>query len=173
VRSTVWCGLATLALVAACGSRAEEARFTWVRRADTASVAFPGAALWCAGPAWLELFAGSNDTGVAVAVFTRDSVLEGRFPILPVGERDDSLRPMASLAVRWFSETELLAFEGRSGTVELAMADDGLTARLTGHLMVLTDDDTLDLTGSFPALRVVRGGPGCPAAGDSSSAMLD
>jgi hypothetical protein len=166
-------GVVVAVAFGACDGPDQDAELTWIRRGDTASVRLPASAVWCAGPGWLELFAGRNDTGVALAVFPVDSTLEGRFPIVPVRDRADSLRPVAGLAVRWFSDTELLAFEGHDGTVDLELVEGRIGARVTGHLRILAGDDTLDLTGVFPELPLVRGGAQCPVPEDSTAIVLD
>ena len=169
---TIGTWLRTVGLVGlvACGADQGNTLVSWVRQGDSASFRLPAHAVWCRDQGWLELVAARNDTGIGVAVFPTDSIFTGRYAVLPVLERRDSVRPAAGLAVRWFSTTELLTFEGHDGEIVIDGDEAMVHGRFSGRLRVLVGEESLELEGEFRDVPVTWGGIECQLDSDSGAA---
>jgi hypothetical protein len=160
--------VALAALAAACDSGADAMRVVWQRDTVSAEFALPVHAVWCQNQGWLEVVGTRSDTGVGFALFTVDTTVTGQYPIVPVLERIDSTPPMAVMAVRWFSQDELLSFEGMEGEVMVEYTIEGLAGRFHARLRAPVGTDSLHLSGEFRATPVTRGGIECqPIESDS------
>lgn len=169
MKARILLGPVALACLVGCVGDRGNTRVSWVRQGDSASFRLPTHAVWCADLGWLELVAARNDTGVGIAVFPTDSVFTGHYRVFSVRERGDSTRPASSLAVRWFSTTELLAFEAYQG--EVVIEGDRLTihGRFEGRLLVPSRLDSLELSGDFRDVPVTWGGVECEVQADSAA----
>jgi hypothetical protein len=139
---------------------------------DTGRLAAPATAEWCDSLRVLEIRAVRGDTGLALALYPRDSVTSDSYPVrLP--RQADSARPAAAVAVRWFAETAIQGFRGENGSVVL---DTGtkVSGRFEANVSSVNDGDKLKLRGTFRELRVARAGRGCVARrADSARSGID
>jgi hypothetical protein len=87
--------------------------------ADTASFSARAVAEWCAPRHLLEIRAVAGDTGVGIALYPPDTVEAGRYPIRRPDVADTIVPPSAAVALRWFSQTMVMGFQGDSGSVIL------------------------------------------------------
>ena len=159
-------GMATL--LSACDSGGDAMRVVWQRDTVSAEFSLPVNAVWCQGPGWLEVVGARSDTGVGLALFLSDTTITGRYPIVLALERADSIRPVAAVAVRWFSEDELLSFEGVEGEVVVEHTVDGLAGRFHARLRAPLGTDSLRLEGEFRQTTLTRGDIECqPVERDS------
>jgi hypothetical protein len=147
--------------------------------ADTGAFAAPSAAEWCAAHRYVEIRASHNDTGVALALFPRDTVpaaLPGEYRLAAAPA--DSSRPAAAVVVRWSDPASVSGFRGDSGTVVLRRGPDG---RLAGEIAVSGPllgglPRRLKVTGGFRDLAVrpaARECPGLLSRPDSSDPGVD
>ena len=156
------------ALLAACGSGTDAMRVVWQHDTVSAEFSLPAHAVWCRDQGWIEVVGTRSDTGVGFALFPSDTIITGRYPIVPALERADSMPPVAAVAVRWFSQDELLAFEGVEGEIVVEHTGDGLTGRFHARLRAPVGVDSLRLEGEFRRTPVTRGGIECqPVERDS------
>ena len=159
-------GMATL--LAGCNSDADAMRVTWQRDTVSAEFSLPVHAVWCQDQGWLEVVGARSDTGVGLAIFLSDTTISGRYPIMLALERADSIRPVAAVAVRWFSQDELLSFEGVEGEVVVEHTVGGLAGRFNARLRAPLGSDSLLLEGEFRETPLTRGGIECQRVGMDS-----
>ena len=160
--------LGVVALLAACGSRqtrtAESPRLElqWTG-ADTGRMAGPATAEWCGVLRVLEINAVAGDTGVAIALYPKDSVRADSYPVARP-ERADSAPPASAVALRYFAETAVKGFQGDSGRVLVTVSATGtLSGRFTAALKSANDGTRLHAAGAFHDLRVRPATRGCVA----------
>jgi hypothetical protein len=146
-----------------------------VTGSDTSTFAAPAHAEWCDSLKVLEIVATGGDTGVGIALYPRERVVPGAYPVRPP-ERADSVPPSAAIGVRWFSQTAIRGFQGDSGEVTITRASDGaLAGRFTGTAHAIAGRGQLTLTGTFhdlrerPATRGCTGRHAAPSAEPSDS----
>jgi hypothetical protein len=163
------CLLGALGLAAGCGSgkggrrtgERLEARWTG---ADTAAFGAPATAEWCDSLNLLEILAFAGDTGIEIALYPRDSVAPGTYPVRPPAAAD-SLPPSAAVGLRWFAQTAVQGFQGDSGQVSLTRAPDGaLSGRFRATARAASGNGRLTITGSFDDLRQRPATSGCSTA---------
>jgi hypothetical protein len=158
--------LGALGLAAGCGSGESgkptgarlEARWTG---ADTAAFGAPATAEWCDSLNLLEILAIAGDTGIEIALYPRDGVAPGAYPVRPPAAAD-SLTPSAAVGLRWFAQTSVQGFQGDSGQVSLTRAPDGtLSGRFRATARAISGKGRLTITGSFADLRQRPATSGC------------
>lgn len=124
------------------------------------------AAEHCPASGILQLVAVRGDTGVALALFPRDSSTVDTvttFIVHPPG-MDPLPLPGAALALRWFGSAALEAFEALSGEVRLTRVGRGsVSGRVTARLRGVERSDTLVVSGAFREVPFARADPGCEA----------
>lgn len=161
--------LGALGLAAGCGSGGSgrptgarlEARWTG---ADTAAFSAPATAEWCDSLNLLEILAIAGDTGIEIALYPRDGVAPGAYPVLPPATAD-SLPPSAAVGLRWFAQTAVQGFQGDSGQVSLTRTPDGaLSGRFRATARAISGKGRLTITGSFDDLRQRPATSGCSKA---------
>jgi len=129
--------------------------------ADTAQIRAPATALWCREGNWLEVTGLLGDTGVGVVLYPDDSVRAGEYA---VHDPTDSLGHGAAVALRWFGENAVYAFQSRSGSVSVAEESDGtMRGRFDARVVSVMRPETLAVTGTFRHVPVVPGEAGCVA----------
>jgi hypothetical protein len=161
--------LGVLGLAAGCegGERGKrtgarlEARWTG---ADTAAFGAPATAEWCDSLNLLEIIAIAGDTGIEIALFPRDSIATGAYPVHPPAAAD-SLPPSAAVGLRWFAQSSVQGFRGDSGQVSLTRAPDGaLSGRFRATAHAISGNGRLTIAGSFDDLRQRPATSGCSTA---------
>jgi hypothetical protein len=136
---------------------------------DRGAFTGPATGQWCGPLRLLEIRSVKGDTGVAVAVYPRDTLVAGIYPIRPP-LRAESLPPAAAVALRWAGPTSVKGFQGESGSVVLQRPSGGtVSGRLTAAARSATDTGFLELTGQFRDLAVGETKVGC-IAGDTMDA---
>lgn len=164
-----WGLLGALGLAAGCrggedgaptGARLE-ARWTG---ADTSAFGAPATAEWCDSLELLEIRAIAGDTGIGIALYPREGIASGVYPVRPP-EAADSVPPSAAVGLRWFSETSVQGYQADSGQVALTRGADGaLSGRFTATAHAIAGRGQLTLTGSFDDLRQRPATRGCSRA---------
>lgn len=153
-----------VALLVACGPRGQPdgvMEVEWVG-ADTAQIRAPATARWCREGNWLEVTGLLGDTGVGVVVYPEDSIRAGEYP---VHDPTDSLGSGAAVALRWFGENAVYAFQSRSGSVSVAEESDGtMRGQFDARVVSVMRPETLAVAGTFRHVSVVPGEAGCAAA---------
>jgi hypothetical protein len=152
--------------ILACGAASRDDRpghleVRWTG-ADTGRLAGEASAEWCGAGKFLEIRAARHDSGVGVAIFPRDTIVPGRYRIVPA-ERADSSRPAATVALRWFEQKTVRGFRANTGTVVLERGPDGaLSGRIAAAAQsVARDTVRLTVDGSFRDLRIRPATRGC------------
>ncbi|MGH7513029.1 MAG: hypothetical protein ACREOQ_08915 [Gemmatimonadales bacterium] len=163
---------------AGCTSKAEAPRgprvtVRWTG-ADTASFSARAVAEWCAPLHLLEIRAVAGDTGVGMVLYPPDTIDAGRYPIRRPDLADTMLPPSAALALRWFSQTTVMGFQGDSGSLMLERRPDGsLGGRFNAGARPLVTGTRLHATGTFDGLRVVPAPSDCAGRPSADSANAD
>ena len=124
--------------------------------ADTGQFTFPGRAEWCAGDTMLQVIGEAGDSGIIIAVFPRDTIAPGTYPVTePTRART---RPSARAAMRWFGETLVQGYHSLSGVVQV---DSGSTVsgKVEATVKSVNDGGQLNLTGRFNNLAMAAGTP--------------
>jgi len=167
-------GLVGLLLVAACDKSGSQrlqagrldARWTGP---DSGKISAPAAAEWCADRLLLEIQAIQGDTGLALVLYTRDSIGADSYRVV-APSRADSSHPSASLALRLFSQTAVKGFQGDSGTVILERSGSGpLSGSVSARARSVLNADQIRLRGRFDRVAVIPQVRGCaPETPDTS-----
>jgi hypothetical protein len=170
-------GVAVMAATA-CGDGSEAPRGArlsarWTG-ADTA--AFSGAAVaeWCAPLRILEIHAAAGDTGLGIALYPPDTLDAGPYPVRRPDLADTALPPSAAVALRWFSQTTVMGYQGDSGRVTLERRADGsLAGRFNVGARPFVTGSRLHLTGQFEGVRVIPAPARCVGRGVKDSTRAD
>jgi len=115
--------------------------------------AAPATASWCAVDTMLQVEAIRGDTGVSFVLFEKDTLAQGPRPVV-APEVNVNWRPMAAAALRWFNDTDILGFTGKSGVVSVTATDSGATGTVDVSLRGANQVDTVHLSGTFTAVPV-------------------
>lgn len=147
-----------------------EARWTG---SDASTFHAPATAEWCDSLNLLEIVALSGDTGVGIAIYPREGIATGAYPVRAPAIAD-SVAPSSAIGLRWFSQTAVRGFQGDSGKLSLTRGADGsLSGRFTAAAHPVTGKGSLSLTGSFEGLRERPATRGCSTAPPPPSARPD
>jgi hypothetical protein len=165
-----WClALAGLAGLGGCSGQSAQTpvgprlELRW-KGTDSATVRAPATASWCDSLNVLEIVALAGDTGVAIAIYPRERIGTGAYPVRPPAAAD-SLPPSSAIALRWFSQTAVRGFQSDSGALSLTRESDGtLSGRFRAAAHPVGGRGVLTLTGSFMGLRERPATRGCSTA---------
>jgi hypothetical protein len=128
--------------------------------ADQGKISAPATAEWCGAKRLLEIRAIQGDTGIALAVYLKDTLTGGRYRVVDP-PKAESLPPAAAVALRWFTQNAVKGFQGNTGTVILERSQSGeLGGNLVAGTRSVTDTERVAVKGTFEGL-VVRRSPGC------------
>jgi hypothetical protein len=131
--------------------------------ADTGRMAGRASAEWCGALKVLEINGVAGDTGIAIALYPRDSVRPDSYPVVRP-EQADSVPPASAVALRYFAETAVKGYQGDSGRVLLNVSAAGsLSGRFSAALKSASDGSRLHAAGTFRNLRVLPATRGCIA----------
>jgi hypothetical protein len=179
---TPWFAAARLGLfvlgAAGCGSKAEaphgpRVSVRWTG-ADTAAFSARAVAEWCAPLHLLEIRAVAGDTGVGIALYPPDTVDAGMYPIRRPDAADTARERSAAVALRWFSKTTVMGFQGDSGSLVLERRPDASWGgRFTARARPLVTGARLHVTGIFDGLRVVPAPSDCAGRPPADTAGAD
>jgi hypothetical protein len=126
----------------------------------------PASIRWCPRSSRLEVEAVREDAGIAMVLYTVDSLYVGTYEAF-----DPAVYPMqrpgVAGAARWFTEQEVHGYQSDSGSAELRREGELYTLRFGFRMLSIGMIDTIRLTG-----RVRGFAPGdCPA--DTASSLPD
>jgi hypothetical protein len=142
--------------------------------ADTAAFSAVAVAEWCASLHVLEIRAVAGDTGVGIALYPTDTVEAGVYPVRLPDVADTTRPPSAAVALRWFSETTVMGFQGDSGRLTLERGPDGMVAgRFTVGARPLVTGKRLAAAGTFAGLRIVTAPATCAGRSPGDTAQTD
>jgi len=134
-----------------------EARWTG---ADSGKLKVRARATWCAPGRLLEVTGVDSDAGLGLAIYPVDTPARGTYPVFsPV--RDSLRRPSVAVGVRWFTETEIKAYQSDSGTLSLTRRDGALYGNLDARLRAPTTPETIRVTGSFQGVPMTLDSTRC------------
>lgn len=136
---------------------------TW-SGAATGGIAAPAIAEWCDTLHLLEIRAVHGDTGVALALYPSEAMRPGAYPVQRP-ELADSIPPAAAVAVRWFGETTIQAYQGQSGQVVIDRGGRTLSGRFEASSLPPGGTGKLKLSGWFRDLSIRPAARGCVARG--------
>lgn len=123
---------------------------------DTAAFSSRAVAEWCASLHLLEIRAVAGDTGAGIVLHPADTVAPGVYPVRRPDVPDSTGPPSAAVALRWFSKTTIMGYQGDSGRVTVERAPDGsLAGRFAVGARPLVTGARLAATGTFEDLRIV------------------
>ena len=127
---------------------------------DGGMISATASAEWCASKRLLEIRAIQGDTGIALALYPKDTLVAGRYRVMdPL--KAESLPPAAGVALRWFTENAVKGFQGDTGTVFLDRSPSGeLGGSVSGGARSVVDTQRVTVQGTFEGLTV-RPSPGC------------
>lgn len=129
--------------------------------ADTGKLSGPAVAEWCGPLHQLQIRALQGDSGIALALYSTDTVRPDSYPVLPP-ERADSMPPAAAVALRLFQETAVKGFRGDSGRVILDRPVGGrFSGRFRVALQSATDGSRLRASGRFRGVTPVPSAREC------------
>ena len=159
-------GLAVLFILAACKGPPDTspAPASWRRTGPARTPArslVTARAEWCGRDRFLEIRGVRGDTGLALALFPRDTVVPGRYQVrtLPL---PDSTRPAASVGLRLFAQTAIKGFQGDSGSVQLRRSKPGVfSGEIDARARSVSGIQRVHLTGTFHDLTILPQVRGC------------
>ena len=158
-------GFVAILVLSAC-NRAPKTRpgdldVVW-RGAERGRFIAPLVATHCPGSGQVELLAIRGDSGIAMALFLRDSAIVEPvdYPVFPGGQMAEP-RPGAGFAARWFAATSISAFEGVSGKINLSLTGRVLSGTVDVKVQSLDKPDTLRFIGGFSEVPLVAADSNC------------
>jgi hypothetical protein len=129
---------------------------------DQGTLSGPAIAEWCPVLRVLEIRGIRGDTGLAVAIYPRDSLTPGKYRVVQPAAADSL--PRANIGLRWASETSIKGFQGESGSLLVERVRSGeLAGRVTATARSVTDTQRLALEGTFKDLTIRPQARGCVA----------
>ena len=129
--------------------------------ADTSLYRAQASAIRCSEGGWLEVTSLSGDTGVGVVVYPKDSIPAGSYA---VHDPADSLGQGAAVAIRWFGENAVHAFQSRTGSVSLTEDTVGmLSGAFEAVVVSIMRPETLRVEGTIQRVAVTGGAANCVA----------
>jgi hypothetical protein len=145
---------------------------------DTAAFSSSAVAEWCASLHLLEIRAVAGDTGMGIVLYPADTITPGVFPVRRPDVADTTRPPSAAVALRWFSKTMIMGYQGDTGRVTVERTPDGTIAgRFAIGARPLVTGARLSATGTFDGLRLATAPvtcagwpPGDTAGHDSTAA---
>jgi hypothetical protein len=127
---------------------------------DRGKISGPATAEWCASKRLLEIRAIQGDTGIALALYFKDTLTGGRYRVVEP-HKAESLPPAAAVALRWFTQNAVKGFQGDAGTVILERSQSGeLGGNLAAGTRSVVDTQRVAVKGTFEGLAV-RPSNGC------------
>ena len=141
---------------------------------DTTAFSAHAVAEWCASLHLLEIRAISGDTGTGIVLYPTDTVGAGVYPVRRPERADSAQRPSAALALRWFSKTTIMGYQGDTGRVTVERTPDGsLAGRFAIGGRPLVTGARLAATGTFEDLRIVATPVTCAGRQPADTAARD
>lgn len=127
--------------------------------ADTTRYRALASAIWCREGGWLEVTGLLGDTGIGVVVYPEDSIAAGNYA---VHDPADSLGQGAAVAIRWFGENAVHAFQSRTGSVSLTADTAGLlSGTFEARVVSIMRPETLQVEGTLLRVAMTAGDENC------------
>jgi len=128
---------------------------TWTSKTRVGgSVTLPVRADWCPSQGPLKIVAVHGDTGAGLVIYPHDSLRSGDFPVF---DGTDSLHPPpdsgVTVALRWFTETEVLGYQGDSGSASISVAGGRVSGTFKARMRSMARGDTIQAEGRFTTVR--------------------
>jgi hypothetical protein len=115
-----------------------------------------------------------GDTGLGIALYPPDTLDAGPYPVRRPDLADTALPPSAAVALRWFSQTTVMGYQGDSGRVTLEREADGsLAGRFNVGARPFVTGSRLHLTGQFEGVRVMPAPARCVGRSVKDSTRAD
>jgi hypothetical protein len=129
---------------------------------DTVAFSSRAVAEWCASLHLLEIRAVAGDTGMGIVLYPADTISPGVFPVRRPDVADTTRPPTAAVALRWFSKTTIMGYQGDTGRVTVERTPDGsLAGRFGIGARPLVTGARLTATGTFEDLRIAAAPVSC------------
>ena len=128
------------------------------------NMSLPATLNWCPVTRIGLLEGISGDSGVAVVIYERDSLVPGPHAVVAPDAAPNSARPAASVVMRWLHvkpDTGLAGFRSDAGTVRLEFAGGKASGEINARLRSATSNDTITIRGVFSRVPVVATAKGC------------
>lgn len=119
---------------------------------------------WCPGTRRGILEAISGDSGVAVVLYERDSLISGPHTVVNPDMAMSASAPAASVVMRWMRagrDTVLVGFRSQGGTVRIELLGGQASGDVNARLRAPTGSDTLLIHAVFRDVPVVTTAAGC------------
>ncbi|HEX9166453.1 MAG TPA: hypothetical protein VF862_11130 [Gemmatimonadales bacterium] len=154
-------GVVTLAACSGRGSAEGRLQAEW-QGARSGTFSDVATATHCAESGIVFLEAIRADSGVAMALHPADPavIAPGTFPAMS-GSTPNPPKPVVFVGLRSFEATEVRGWEAHGGTVTIDTAGGVLSGRFDLRMQLVDGTDTLTMTGTLTAVRVVRDTAGC------------
>lgn len=138
--------------------------------ADTSNFSAPALAQWCDSAQALTVMAIRGDTGLAVAIHSRELPKVARYAVRqapPPGR--PVAKPVAGAALRWLGKTRVVGYQADSGTVQLSSIGQVVAGRFDVQLRRAGNDSgEIHLTGRFDKVPLEQGSARCASGVDST-----
>jgi hypothetical protein len=119
----------------------------------------------------MEIIAIKEDAGVGLVFYPLTDLHPTEFPAFDVGQ-DSVRRPGAAVAMRWFTDAAIKAYQSDSGTVTLQQVGDRTAGRFAVHLRQVTGTGRIELQGTFGGVPTLPDSARCAPA-DSTAPPAD
>jgi hypothetical protein len=141
---------------------------------DTAAFSARAVAEWCGSLHLLEIRATAGDTGLGIVLYPVDTIMPVAYPVRRPDLADTTRPPAAAVALRWFSQTTIMGYQGDSGRVTVERTPDGsLAGRFAIGARPLVTGTRLTASGTFEDLRVVTAPATCAGRQPGDTAVPD
>ncbi len=130
---------------------------------DRGSAILPGEVQWCPVTRTGRLEAISNDTGLMILLYERDSLTVVPHLVLgPEYGTGGTPRPGATAALRWVHDTlRVIGYRAVGGSVDIAAVSPAVSGAFTIRMQHPTRPDTIAVRGTFRDLPVTIAAVGC------------
>ena len=129
------------------------------------SMSLPATLNWCPVTRIGVLEGISGDSGIAVVLYERDSLLTGPHAVASPELAASATRPIAAVVMRWMHlrpDTALAGFRSEGGgTVRIRFAGGRASGDVNARLRSAISTDTITVTGVFTGVPVVATAKGC------------
>ncbi|MEO8200035.1 MAG: hypothetical protein ABI679_05880 [Gemmatimonadota bacterium] len=125
---------------------------------DTGRLHVAARGYWCREDSVLVIRGERGDSGIAVALFPRDSVTRDSFTIDGVGQ--SAARPHGRVGLRWLGENLVVGYYSLSGTA-VVNSDSPLEGRVQATLKSAVDGTQIKIAGTFSKLDILPSPSGC------------
>jgi hypothetical protein len=127
--------------------------------ADSGTAKLAARASWCGKSGPLLVFATAGDTGIALAVYPKDSLLTGVYAVTDPSHGVP--RPGAAVAARWARRLAASDLRGQTGQVTLRRGEGTISGSFETHAEGVGSRSEISISATFSRVPVLAGGPDC------------